>query len=361
MLRLAGENPQWDYRRIHGELAALGVTIAASTAGEILKAEGVAPAPEHASTRWADVPRCPAHALRACDFIETTTLTGQRQYVLAAIEHATRRVRVLGTTAHPAAGWVAQLARNLLMDLDDRGATVTYLIRDRDAKFPELFDRVLADAGIRTILSGVRIPRMNSITERWVQELRHELLDRTPIWNQRHLLRALREFEDHHNRHRPHQAMDQPAPLQPVPEPATDPVRTARLDIRGHDRLGARSMPKTRWISVTSRTPLVPSLFCNWRSTSTTARTTSPPGKRRPMPRSSRRSRPSSPMPSWTCPAEAFIRGTISTSAASGPTPATSPSTTPNAQPTITSPGCVPATPDRARMVAVAREGRVGR
>ena len=81
----------------------------------------------------------------------------------------------------------------------------------------------LADAGIRTVLSGVRIPRMNSIMERWVQELRHELLDRTLIWNQRHLLRALREFEDHHNRHRPHQAMDQAAPLRPVPN--RSPIR----------------------------------------------------------------------------------------------------------------------------------------
>jgi hypothetical protein len=79
---------------------------------------------------------------------------------------------------------------------------------------------------------------MNSIMERWVQELRHELLDRTLIWNQRHLLRALREFEDHHNRHRPHQAMDQAAPLRPVPDPVPDPGSTARLDIRRRDRLG---------------------------------------------------------------------------------------------------------------------------
>ena len=72
--------------------------------------------------------------------------------------------------------------------------------------------------------------------ERWVQELRHELLDRTLIWNQRHLLRALREFEEHHNRHRPRQAMDQAAPLRPVPEPISDPGQIARPDIRRRDR-----------------------------------------------------------------------------------------------------------------------------
>ncbi|PRY40538.1 transposase [Umezawaea tangerina] len=58
-----------------------------------------------------------------------------------------------------------------------------FLIRDRDGKFPTLFDAVLADAGIQIVLSGVRIPRMNAIMERWIRSYRHELLDRTLIWN----------------------------------------------------------------------------------------------------------------------------------------------------------------------------------
>ncbi len=82
------------------------------------------------------------------------------------------------------------------MDLEDTGCRARFLIRDRDGKFPELFDAVLADAGIAVVLSGVRMPRMNAIMERWVQTCRRELLDRTLIWNQRHLLHALREFEE---------------------------------------------------------------------------------------------------------------------------------------------------------------------
>jgi putative transposase len=237
VLRLARENPSWGYRRVHGELTTLGIKVAASTIWEILQAEGINPAPDRTATTWADFLRFQADALLACDFIETVTLTGQRQYILAVIEHATRRVRILGTTAYPTANWVAQAARNLVMDIEEAKATVTYLIRDRDAKYPALFDQILSDAGIQTVLTGVRMPRMNAIMERWVQTCRHELLDRTLIWNERHLLHALRQFELHHNAYRPHQAMNQAAPLRAIREPL-DPGQIAHLDIRRRDRLG---------------------------------------------------------------------------------------------------------------------------
>jgi putative transposase len=188
-LRLARENSTWGYRRIHGELLVLGVTVAASTVWEILHKAGIDPAPQRTSDTWATFLRSQAQAILAADFFETTTLTGAKMYVLAVIEHATRRVRILGATAHPSSAWVAQAARNLVMDLDDAGRRVTYLIRDRDGKYPAMLDAILADAGITVVLSGVRMPRMNSIMERWIQSCRHELLDRTLIWNQAHLLR----------------------------------------------------------------------------------------------------------------------------------------------------------------------------
>ena len=102
------------------------------------------------------------------------------------------------------------------MDLEDAGSKARYLIRDRDGKFPALFDTVLADAGIKVVLSGIQTPRMNSIMERWVRTCRHELLDRTLIWNQHHLLHALREFETFYNGHRPHRALRSAAPRGPV-------------------------------------------------------------------------------------------------------------------------------------------------
>ena len=235
VLRLARENPCWGYRRIHGELLVLGIKIAASTVWEILQQAGIDPAPERTSATWASFLRSQAGALLACDFFETVTLIGARLYVLAVIEHASRRIRILGATPHPTASWVVQAARNLVMDLEDAGSRARFLIRDRDGKFPGLFDAVLNDAGIEVVLSGVQMPRMNSIMERWVQTCRHELLDRTLIWNQRHLLYSLREFEHFYNEHRPHRTLRAAAPLRPLPGPITDPERIAHLDVRRRD------------------------------------------------------------------------------------------------------------------------------
>jgi transposase InsO family protein len=100
------------------------------------------------------------------------------------------------------------------------------------------FDAILADAGIEVVLSGVRMPRMNSIMERWVQTCRHEPLDRTLIWNQARLLHALREFEHFYNEHRPRQGIANARPFHRLPEPITDPGQIARLDVRRRDRLG---------------------------------------------------------------------------------------------------------------------------
>jgi putative transposase len=124
------------------------------------------------------------------------------------------------------------------MDLDNAGSRARFLIPDRDGKFPGLSGTVLKDAGIQVVPSGVQMPRMNSIMERWVQTSRHELLDRTLIWNQRHLLHALRESGHSCNEHRPHRPLQAAAPLHPLPEPMTGLEQIAHLDVRRRDRLG---------------------------------------------------------------------------------------------------------------------------
>ena len=157
--------------------------------------------------------------------------------MFAVIEHATRRVRILGVTPHPTGAWVTQMARNLTMDLQDTRAQVKYLIRDRDTKFTTAFDAVLGGEGIEAIRCAVRVPRMNSIMERWVLSCRRELLDRTLIYNQAHLLNALREYETHHNSHRTHRDLHSAAPLRAVPDPITEPDEIDHLRVHRRDRL----------------------------------------------------------------------------------------------------------------------------
>jgi hypothetical protein len=106
----------------------LRVKVAAFTVWDILKDAGVDPAPQRTCSTWATFLRSQAHAIIAADFFETTTLTSATMYVLAVIGHATRRMRILGVTAHPTAAWVTQTARNLIMDVEDTGCQVKYLI-----------------------------------------------------------------------------------------------------------------------------------------------------------------------------------------------------------------------------------------
>jgi putative transposase len=138
------------------------------------------------------------------------------------IEHGARRIRILGATEHPVQSWVVQQARNLLMDLQDAGTRVKFVLHDRDASFTAAFDAVFQAAGARIVRSAIQAPRINSIMERWIGSCRRELLGRTLIWNRRHLMIVLREYEDFCNAHRPHRALTQAVPLRPLPDGVAD-------------------------------------------------------------------------------------------------------------------------------------------
>ncbi|MEU7739819.1 integrase core domain-containing protein [Nonomuraea sp. NPDC049158] len=142
-------------------------------------------------------------------------------------------MHVLGVTANPTAGWVAQQARNLILDLGDRIGDFRFLIRDRDSKFTALFDEVFRSEGIRVVLTAPRAPRMNAVMERWVGSVRRELLDRILIMNERHLCKVLAEYETYFDGHRPHRALQQASPLRALPDPVD-----ADIEVSRRDRLG---------------------------------------------------------------------------------------------------------------------------
>jgi transposase InsO family protein len=129
-------------------------------------------------------------------------------------------VHLAGITTNPTGAWTSQAARNLTMGFDK---AIRFVIRDGAGQYTRSFDDVFAAVGASVITIPPGAPRANAFAERWVRTVRHELLDRTLIWNQHQLRRLLEEFVTHHNTHRPHRSLNQRAP--------TDDADTAVIEV----------------------------------------------------------------------------------------------------------------------------------
>jgi len=174
------ENPTWGHRRVHGELVKLGHPIASSTVWQILHDAGLGPAPRRSGPTWRQFLTAQAHCILAVDFVHVDTVLLRRLYVLIVIEHGTRRVHLAGITAditaNPDGAWTTQAARNFLMDLSQRAASVKFLIRDRAGQFTGFFDAVFTAKGIRILASPRQAPRAKGIVENLVGYAKADLI-----------------------------------------------------------------------------------------------------------------------------------------------------------------------------------------
>jgi transposase InsO family protein len=237
VIRMATENPTWGHRRVQGELVRLGHRIAASTVWQILHDAGIDPAPRRTGPTWKQFLTAQARGIIAADFVHVDTVLLRRLYALIVIEHGTRRVHLAGITAHPDGAWTTQAARNFLMDLGQRAASVKFLIRDRAGQFTGSFDAVFTAEGIRILASPPQAPKANAICERIAGTLRRELFDRLLIVNEHHLCQVVTEYLQHYNSARPHRALGQCTPAQADTSPPK-PVNLAEHRIRRKQILG---------------------------------------------------------------------------------------------------------------------------
>jgi putative transposase len=233
IVRLGRENPRWGYQRIRGELVKLGIRVSATTVRTILFRHGLGSAPRRGCPTWSEFLRSQASDILATDFFTVETIRLKTIYVPFFIELQTRRVHVVGVTAHPDS-WVTQQARNLA--IDERLSGVRFLVRDRDAKFSGPFDEVFRTEGVRVIRTPIRAPRANAFAERFVRTVRRECLDHVLIYDPRHLERVLQVYVAHYVQERPHRGLG----LVPVPAGNRAPQvrRTTRPPVERRDVLG---------------------------------------------------------------------------------------------------------------------------
>ena len=234
IVRLGRENPRWGYQRIRGELMKLGIRISATTVRTVLLRHGLHPAPRRAGPTWTEFLRSQAHGILATDFFTVETVFLKTLYVLFFIELSTRRVHLMGATAHPDSAWVTQQARNLA--IDERLSGVRFLVRDRDAKFSGPFDEVFRTESVRVIRTPIQAPKANAFAERFVRTVRQECLDHVLVHGRRHLERVLKAYVAHYVEERPHRGLDLavPAGIHPSPQ-----IRgSARTPVERRDVLG---------------------------------------------------------------------------------------------------------------------------
>jgi len=238
VVRMAKENTGWGYDRIAGALANLGYHLSDQTVGNILRRNGIVPAPERRhTTTWKEFIRAHLDVLAGTDFFSVEVLTQRGLvtiYVLFFIHLETRRVDVAGITAHPNERWMKQMARNVTMDEWGFLVGCQYLLHDRDAKFTQSFRLIIESGGVTPVRLPARSPNLNAYAERWVKSVKDECLSKLILFGEASLRRALREYVAHYHTERNHQGKGNVL-LFPA---ASNPVSPRRGPVGCQERLG---------------------------------------------------------------------------------------------------------------------------
>ncbi len=202
-LRMASENPRWGYTRIQGALLNVGHRVGRTTIANILRDNGIDPAPERGKrTTWSQFLKAHWDVITAADFF-TVEVWAPRGlvtfYVFFVIELTTRKIEIAGITANPNEAWMMQIGRNVTDPVDGFLADKKLLILDRDSKFSIAFRELLGTAGVEVVRLPPRSTNLNAHVERFVRSIKDECLNRMIFFGERSLRKATREYAAHYN------------------------------------------------------------------------------------------------------------------------------------------------------------------
>ena len=201
--RMARENPTWGRSRIQAELRFLGYEVAELTVAKYMGHPSPRPSPTLRTFLEAHV-----RDIVAVDFFLVPTLTFRLLFGFLILEHNRRQLVHVNVTDHPTAAWAA----HQLVESFPEETAPTYLLRDRDAIYGDVFARRVKGLGMREILIAPRAPWQNPFAERVIGSIRRECLDHVIVINERHLRRLLRSYLAYYNATRPHQSLHNNSP-----------------------------------------------------------------------------------------------------------------------------------------------------
>jgi homeodomain-containing protein/integrase-like protein len=209
IVQMARENSGWGYDRIVGALSNLGYRVSDETVGNVLRRNGIEPAPSRSrNTTWKEFIQSHMAVLAGIDFFTVEVLSWRglvTYHVLFLIHLESRRVSLAGITRHPDEAWMQQMARNATDESWGYLEHRRYALHDRDTKFCASFRATLASGGIRPIQLPARSPNLNAFAERWVRSVKQECLSKLILFGEASLRRAIGEFVEHFHTERNHQ------------------------------------------------------------------------------------------------------------------------------------------------------------
>ena len=236
VVRMAEENRGWGYRRIQGALGNLGHMLAHNTIANILKRNGIEPAPErNRKTTWKEFLNRHWEQIVASDFftIEVWTPIGLKRFViLFFIDLSTRCVEIGGIASKANGLWMTQIARNVTDEVDGFFKGKRYLFHDRDPLYTREFLSLLSEQGIESVKLPPRSPNLNAYAERFVRTIKEGCLHQMILFGEDALRNAVREFVAHYHFERNHQGLGNQLIIAPA-----DTVQIAGR-VRRKQRLG---------------------------------------------------------------------------------------------------------------------------